>query len=189
MNSDPQPIWEGVPANVFTREPFDGTTDLPFFRFPTEKAIVELPTFDRNWAILFGAGVSIDSPSNVPSGYALSRAILAAITLPSETKTLLDLMVLQMYRYSQAAFSDLKGYWSSLKNTTAMLSCCSVFSNYRTPNPNHHALVHLSRQGGLLLTTNFDCLVEAAPAQSSVQIAQVITDNEFASDSATEMSV
>jgi hypothetical protein len=69
------------------------------------------------------------------------------------------------------------------------LDFLSFFSDYCVPNTNHFALSNLASLGVMLITTNFDCLVEEAAREKGKELDQIVTHEEFSQAKFTERSL
>lgn len=118
---------------------------------------------------LVGAGISRDSPSNLPLGPKLSRAILVAATDEEFAKEIEKLYCELSEASSRSSFPiPLFGSFLRLEAVMSNLQtviggealCCLDFMRRTKPNCSHFVLGQLALQGSTVLTTNFDELIE-----------------------------
>lgn len=131
--------------------------------------------------VIAGAGISKDSPSNLPSweeyNSLLFKAINELASLEMENKTFpFDYEHIKKW-VPDISISDYivrgamgEAYFPLLK----LLECSN-------PNNNHYALAELARQGKLsaIITTNFDTLIEQAFRSKRVPYKLVISEYDF----------
>jgi SIR2-like protein len=152
---------------------------------------------DRKLAILAGAGISLDSPSNLLDGYAFMSQVLKRIKLedipdewilgglqkptdgPSRPGEFLR------FELMMKALQD-----SGLDEELRVLDC---LGDCDRPNRNHFIIADLLHAGSPILTTNFDCLIEHAYEQLNPgdwpALRVVVYDKEFSSTLLEEDSV
>lgn len=131
----------------------------------------------RRLTVLCGAGVSMASPSCLPSWWGFNNMLLeeikakAAPRIPKSVRPAFDRLSLEMLRVE--AFSD------KVVRTFAGHSYFPVLEVLESDRPNacHAALAELSRRGILqaVLTSNFDTLIERAFLEAAVRL-QVLAD-------------
>jgi len=126
------------------------------------------------YTFLAGAGVSMDSPTNMPSARGIVRDLLEMCAPPEEVENLLSL---NMLRYElivekiQNEFDDELKFMDYLEQVTQ-------------PNLIHLFLANVIIQGNYVITTNFDYLIEHAlmrflEKDRSQRIIPVITKEDF----------
>ena len=133
---------------------------------------------DRRLAVLAGAGISLDAPSNLLDGASFMRAVLARARPPDVS---VDWMLAglarpldrlsrpgQVLRFEQLmkALQD-----SRLDPDLRVLDCLDAGDR---PNENHFLLAEMIAAGCLVMTTNFDTLIEAAYARPRAPDAPVL---------------
>jgi hypothetical protein len=122
-------------------------------------------------AILAGAGVSLDSPSNLLAGWDFMNAILTRV-LPQEVDHRIATSVISVPRGAlhrpgeYVRFETLMGelVGNGIDPDLHVLDC---LDNCDYPNVNHFILAELIRRGTTVITTNFDRLIEIAYMLSS----------------------
>jgi tetratricopeptide (TPR) repeat protein len=137
----------------------------------------------RQIVFFVGAGISLDSPSNLPSTGTFIDAILRQafedesdreeirqFINPASPKRLVDGHYLRFETFIEAVTSI--GNDSSLD----LLRCFSVCEE---PNRNHSMLAALIGLGHYVVTTNFDCLIEIACGRLGIDCCQVIYESDF----------
>ena len=132
----------------------------------------------EKWAVLFGAGVSIDWPSNLPSGTQLSHCIADYIILDKHKKTIfsyIDADIVKIREGHYVKFEQLVEYIFQYYESKQLLAFLGYYSS---PNRNHFILSNLADNNFLLLTTNFDTLVEDASVKINKPLAQVVFSND-----------
>jgi tetratricopeptide (TPR) repeat protein len=125
----------------------------------------------ENWAILFGAGISLDSPSNTPLGYNLIDELLK-VTIHNDFLSKTESLISSHVDDTKIGrFLRFETLCESIEKATGSLGFLDFFSGYNQPNLNHLNLANLMSNGSILLTTNFDCLVEAASNTLGVNVS------------------
>jgi hypothetical protein len=136
-------------------------------------------------AVLAGAGISIDSPSNLLDGWTfmfetLRRAAphdLDRMLKRSSTKlmkndlwerswvlSILKTPNVKYYRPGEMLRFESLMYDLAESGLDSQLSVLNCFDKCDRPNRNHFILAHLIRAGHVVITTNFDRLIEIAYA-------------------------
>jgi tetratricopeptide (TPR) repeat protein len=140
---------------------------------------------DSRIVFFVGAGISLDSPSNLPSTGAFIDAILCEafddendseeirqFINPSAPKRLVDGHYLRFETFIEAITST--GNDPGLE----ILRCFSVCEQ---PNKNHYVLAALIGLGHYVVTTNFDCLIEIACQHLGIPCCQIVYETDFGS--------
>lgn len=130
-----------------------------------EHVIATLPQNPSSTLFWTGAGISMDAPSSLPSGYDLTKAVVEAFLLPHAWETLTSFL-------TKASYSDPMGRRKSFPRLEAVLgSIVSVLgSNFLTrfaslnpdPNQNHLFFARHIALGGTHITMNLDEGIENA---------------------------
>ncbi|MBD3229766.1 MAG: tetratricopeptide repeat protein [Candidatus Lokiarchaeota archaeon] len=121
---------------------------------------------------LVGAGCSIDPPSGLPSGGKMMDAIIDYTCDESEIDNIRKLKGLRF-----EALVEIVRY-----TLDKQLHLIDYFGECKIPNLQHFFLAEMIKRGNLVLTTNFDFLIEHALIRSGVQkenIIPVITEDDF----------
>ncbi len=130
----------------------------------------------NNLLILAGAGVSMDPPSCLPSAKSLMDSIIDFCALGDYGQIIKKIPNLR-YEYVVQEFRDLVDH---------DLDFLDFFVDVEKPNKNHFMLADQIIQGNLVITTNFDILVEQALANllrnhqsSNKKCKAIITKEDF----------
>ncbi|MHA2246939.1 MAG: tetratricopeptide repeat protein [Candidatus Hodarchaeales archaeon] len=140
-----------------------------------EKKISDLFISSRKICFLAGAGISIDPPSNLPSGLNFSKNLLKQIIPRQEFQKVANLMNKDKLDEIDnfLRFEQILGYLDDYdsEKTLQVLEC---FSNINTPNFNHFFLANMIKKKKTpVLTTNFDNLIEYALLESGVECGTI----------------
>lgn len=128
-------------------------------------------------AVFLGAGVSIDSPSNLPDGNRLKSDIFNAIT---STGTFSESLMSQardaIHRYRPELFLHLLDEWRGIEWRPLL-----DFMLEAEPNTNHNIVAHLTHKKQLqyILTTNYDTLIEDAFKKYDLPVNLCFRDEHF----------
>lgn len=126
----------------------------------------------KKMCFLVGAGCSVDVPSCLPTGYDMIEEIIKYTCPDSEISTILGLNELRF----EALIEILRDVLDN------KLKIIDYYEQSDNPNQQHFFLANMIKKGHLVITTNFDFLIEYALLQSNVpkeQIVPVITRNDF----------
>ncbi|TFG27739.1 MAG: tetratricopeptide repeat protein [Promethearchaeota archaeon] len=136
----------------------------------------DLFTPENKYTFLVGAGISMDSPTNMPSAMQIVRTLLEFCTPPEEVENLLSLNLLRyelvVEKIQQIFDEDLK-FMDYIELVTSA-------------NLIHYFLARLIVRGYYVITTNFDYLIERAlintlPENQRFNIYPIITKEDFLS--------
>ncbi len=146
--------------------------------------LVSSRLLDRRIVFFVGAGISLDSPSNLPSTGKFIDAILRKafddenerneirqFIDPSTPKRLVDGHYLRFETFIEAITSTGKD---------PDLSILRCFAVCKEPNRNHYVLAALINLGHYVVTTNFDCLIELACQRLGIPCSQIVYESDFA---------
>lgn len=149
-------------------------------------------TIPDRTAYLAGAGISVPAPAYLPTAPALISEITTAVTDDANFRTAI------MDR-TFGGRATLDGNAALLRFETILtcihhavdptLDLLSIFSECRTPTPYHYFLADQLRRGAILLTTNFDNLIEIACHELSVAYTLIVHDEELAAFAKDPLSV
>jgi SIR2-like domain len=143
-------------------------------------------------AVLAGAGISLDQPSNLLDGRRFMEETLLRIASPDvDAKWALSILDLPRDGLRRPGeylrFETLMGSLS-LNEIDADLHVLDCLDQCEHPNFNHYLLAGMVRAGMLVMTTNFDRLIEIAYAQLADPKARplrvVHEDTDFAFEAA-----
>lgn len=129
---------------------------------------------EHNLIFLVGAGCSIDPPSCLPAGRSMIKSILKFCCAENELVRLLKLKDLR-FEMLVEIFQDY---------IDRDLKVIEFYAQCKKPNLQHHFLADMIKKGHIVMTTNFDNLIEIALLESGVrkgEILPVITKKDFKS--------
>ncbi len=127
------------------------------------------------FTFLVGAGCSIDSPSNLPAGFAMMEALIEHTCHQSEWKGIIELM-----KSGQLRFETLVEIIRDQLDPT--LELIDFYGMCDKPNIQHFFLADMLIKGHFVMTTNFDHLIEYALNHSGIplgDIVPIITREDF----------
>jgi hypothetical protein len=146
---------------------------------------LRFPVSDRRLAVIAGAGISLDSPSNLLDGWTFMLEVLRRAAPPDvpwkwvraglerPNRGLSRPGQFLRFELAMKALID-----SGLDPELTVLECLAACTS---PNRNHRLLAALARSGVVILTTNFDDLIERAygdlPDAPPLRVA--VFDDEF----------
>ncbi len=131
------------------------------------------------FSLLIGSGVSVATPSCLPTGHEFTRALLSEIVPLSELPAILAMTGVQdpagrgrLIRFEQIV--------QLVSEVDPELRVLDILDD-REPNANHIALARLAMAGRRLLTTNFDVLLERAllTMAPATLVRPVISEEEW----------
>jgi len=134
-----------------------------------------------NVAILAGAGISLDHPSRLPAAYPIMHAVVDALAPTSEIRDALRIAC-------SADRNDLRGPNNFLRmerllslvyHSGSMPRAIGELATAESPNDLHFALAHMASLGAIILTTNFDCLIEKACEELGMPWRLVVDDKDY----------
>ncbi|NIM15725.1 MAG: tetratricopeptide repeat protein [Candidatus Aminicenantes bacterium] len=135
-------------------------------------------------AFLVGADISHDAPSNLPLAQGFIENIIAQVSNDGYTRT--DLIRLctsnREGKLDIYDFLRFEGIIEILqKHVDAELDILNCFGESHAPNENHYLLANLTLNGHVIMTTNFDQLIELALQEMGKPFEAVLNDGDFAS--------
>lgn len=136
----------------------------------------------NNIAFLVGAGISVDSPSNMFTGIDFNNSLIDRIAPNEELKKQLKnlLWAENPNRANKGDFLRFEGIMGILqKITDENLDILDCFADCNVPNINHYVLASLLGKGYDVFTTNFDILIEYACNDLGVEYTALINDKDF----------
>ena len=132
--------------------------------------------------VLAGAGISYPPPSNLPTARSIMDDILSALPIPREDRS-------ELLASTSSDWPNGLGYFDCLRfeqvmealewsidDSGALLH--SMFPPSR-PNRYHHQLARLLQAGHLVMTTNFDCLIELACDALGIPYSVLVLDSDY----------
>ena len=135
----------------------------------------------NKYVIVAGAGISIASPSNLPSWWEYNKNLIntikeQALSLCPESYKLLELIDIEKSLPVQCV-SDI------IVNQCAGTSYFPLLEmlNSANPNANHFAIAEMARQGNLkaIVTTNFDTLIETAFRNNVIPLSVIVQEKSY----------
>ncbi|MHA1932809.1 MAG: tetratricopeptide repeat protein, partial [Promethearchaeota archaeon] len=136
------------------------------------RSIKDLLLDDLNLTFLVGAGCSVESPSCQPHSKAMMEAIIRYTCAESEIEKILDLEDLR-FETLLAIIQD---------QFDPDLKIIDYYELCDKPNIQHYFLAEMINKGNIVLTTNFDLLIESALIELNTakkQIVPIITGKDF----------
>ncbi len=127
---------------------------------------------DEKLTFLIGAGCSVDAPSNVPDSNKIKRELIKNFCAESEIENILKIEDLGLDHL-------LSIICNSLDEDHKIFDFFGLFDQ---PNLQHFFLADLIKEGHLVMTTNFDFLIEGALSKLNIpykEIIPVITEEDF----------
>ncbi len=137
----------------------------------------------RPVAFLAGAGISMDPPTGLPNGWQVMHECLESMLPHTSREELINHAFARRedrkYRPGEfMRFESLMAVWNRIDPTLHVLAPMDTCTN---PNTNHFLLARFIHEGNVVMTTNFDRLIEVAfqilyPHQS---LRVACYDNDF----------
>jgi len=136
---------------------------------PSLSDVIHPLTTSGRLALLVGAGISLDSPSNLMDGGSFTRGVIHHVCpadLDRDTAlSLLRLPDCPLRRPGEYIRFETLMMSLSQERVDADLKVLASLGESREPNRNHYLLAALLAAGAIVMTTNFDCLIEIAFAR------------------------
>jgi SIR2-like domain len=133
-------------------------------------------------AVVAGAGISMLPPSNLPSWWEFTAALLTAALAKAATAPFLDEDSIAAVRSLTPDSINTATLSEAISKYVASIAYFPVLTvlDGTTINANHQALAELARLGRLraIVTPNFDTLIERAFQEGRVPLADPATDTE-----------
>ncbi|MFX0075574.1 MAG: tetratricopeptide repeat protein [Candidatus Hermodarchaeota archaeon] len=136
------------------------------------KNLKDLIDEDGKLTFLAGAGISIDPPSCLPAGSAMIKRLVEYFCAKSSIDLILNINELRFEQLVQI-ISDV---------IDPELKVIKYYSKCTKPNINHFFLAEMIMKGQVVITTNFDNLIEHSLIQlnkSMKNVVPVITKEDF----------
>ncbi len=126
------------------------------------------------FCFLAGSGISLDSPSSLPTGYQFTRALIRRLIPEEERDNILELMNPKREGMKNSEdFLRFEGFMEILRWFDVNLHVLDIYIEQTTPNLNHLFLAQMLNLGHSILTTNFDSLIEYAILESGIPRKQI----------------
>jgi tetratricopeptide (TPR) repeat protein len=125
-----------------------------------------------NKTFLVGAGISTDTPSCLPMGRKMIKAIVKHICAVTEQEKIIDLESLRFEQLVEIVRD----------RVDPNLKLIDFYGQCDRPNFQHFFLADMIKKGHFVTTTNFDHLIEYALLRSGIpkkDVVPVITENDF----------
>jgi tetratricopeptide (TPR) repeat protein len=132
-------------------------------------------------AVLVGAGISLDPPSALPLAYTIMESVIDALAPTPEIKEAL-LAACRADRVDQKGpnnFLRMERLLSLIYHSDLMPRAIVELATAESPNHLHFALAHLASRGAVILTTNFDCLIEHACQKLGFGSRVIVNDDDY----------
>ncbi len=121
----------------------------------------------QRYCFLAGAGISVDSPSNLPLAADIVHQVIASLQLETGIEQKMrDDFARRALRFEQFLELIWRFYDPHLHVLDHLAACSS-------PNMSHHFLARALERGHAVFTTNFDRLIELACAQRGLSVRSV----------------
>ncbi|MBD0325891.1 MAG: tetratricopeptide repeat protein [Pyrinomonadaceae bacterium] len=133
-------------------------------------------------AVLAGAGISLDPPSRLPPAYPIMYAIIDALAPTPEIREALR-TACRADRVEQKGpnnFLRMERLLSLIYHSDSMPRAIVELATAEAPNDEHFALARLASRGAVILTTNFDCLIERACQKLGLDWLAIVNDDDYA---------
>jgi len=143
---------------------------------PAKKNEVVLADLFRrsNICFLVGSGISLDSPSQLPTGYQYTKRLLSEVVPLEKIEQVLGLTNTELVGgLKQGRFLRFEQLVQLVSKIDPQLKFLDEFATCDAPNSNHLALANLITAGHKVFTTNFDYLIECALAEIDVPHSQI----------------
>lgn len=126
----------------------------------------------RNLTFLVGAGCSRDPPSCLPTGREMMNSIIQYTCSESEIEKIKNIKELRF----ESLVEIVRDRFDS------QLKIIDYYGECSTPNLQHYYFAEMAKKGHMVMTTNFDFLIEYALLNSNISqenIIPVITEEDF----------
>ena len=133
-------------------------------------------------AFFAGAGISIPSPSLLPSANAFIDNIIGYITTENNYKKIITDNL-----FNNKKSSEIVGNFLRFETLMAKIAMCvdpqleilKVYTNCSKPNFYHYFLAKQLDNGAIIVTTNFDNLIEIACHELSIDYNIIVDESEI----------
>lgn len=127
---------------------------------------------DRTYCFLAGAGVSFDSPSNLP----LARDMVYKIVEVLSIEESLKVDIKGQFDRGNLRFEQFMELISEIFDRD--LQVLNHLSKCDSPNLLHNLLAEIANNDHHIFTTNFDCLIETACTQKRIPVQTVFSNEQ-----------
>lgn len=135
--------------------------------------------FSKKLSILAGAGVSAGFPSNLPTAITILKGLFNELSRYGSGDDSFNTFVEELSRGNErlrfeAIISKVQNYFD---HHLKILDC---FDFSDSPNYLHYFLAHMAKRGDIVITTNFDILIEIALKEMGCgDFRQAVEDDNF----------
>jgi len=132
-------------------------------------------------ALLCGSGISADAPSNLPTGRQYLEELINVLVPQSKARKQLLADVLETPEHKVPPIS-FEGFLQIIQELVDQnIHFLDIFSFCDVPNRNHLFLAQMIKDGHIVLTTNFDNLIEKAfdILFPNDQLCVLVTDEDY----------
>lgn len=132
-------------------------------------------------AVLAGAGISLNPPSSLPPAWPLMRSIIEALA-PDDASREALLLACDANRpgkLGEQHFLRMERLFELIYPDDALPAAIMEMSKASRCNSIHFSLALAAAAGTIILTTNFDCLIEKACTQLGLPCKVFINDEDY----------
>lgn len=129
---------------------------------------------NQKFCILAGSGISLDPPSNLLTGFQFTESIIKYFIPKIHQSNILNLT--KYDRDGMRDDGDFLRFEQLIEYLTKYdpdLRVLDYFSECKIPNQNHLFLAQMLLQNHIVMTTNFDCLIEHALQEVGVPLNKI----------------
>ncbi len=149
---------------------------------PIRDRVAALLAEPQRLAIVAGAGMSVPPPSSLPTALGFLRALFEDVAEDGEHRRLLQQAIAPASGQRQTVGDYLRfeavmeSLWTEVDSN---LNVLSIFSSCAFPNAYHRFLAAQLARGAILLTTNFDNLIEQSCREAGLAYDLIVTDRDL----------
>lgn len=140
----------------------------------SNKSIEDIIEKNREYCFLAGSGISLDSPSMMPTGFQVTKQILENVIPEDEIISILELTNPERDGKRTLGdflrFEQLMGF---LRDYDPELHFLDLYADCDRPNFYHCFLAKMSNLGKKVFTTNFDSLIEYAFNKMGIELDNI----------------
>lgn len=147
-------------------------------------SIVDLVSeLSKSLCILAGAGISYPPPSSLPTAFRIMEFVASHLPLSASERA-------ELLASFSPEWGNGVGYFDYLRFEQVIsaiqrsidpgLELIDVMIPESLPNVYHYQLASLIKQGHMVMTTNFDCLIERACYDRGVLCTVIVTEDDYA---------
>ncbi len=129
--------------------------------------------FSPKLAILAGAGVSVDAPSSLPTSQKFLTGLFEALSFNNQSAGDFRIILRELNKNNpllrfEKIISLLQRYFDP------SLSLIDCFGDSKYPNYLHYFLAEMAKNNNIVMTTNYDLLIEIALATLNYHFLQAM---------------